>query len=101
MPPTLRPLVALAKVSVTTAFSLSRKRIVVPLGASEYLGSSEPRRQRLGLTSTDEIVAGTVSVAPPPPPPPPTPAGLTVMLTVAGALSDVPSLPLNVDESLP
>ena len=87
--PTFRPLVVRAKLSLTVAALLSRNEIVVPVGArlAEIRGSRDPRRQRDGLTPSDEIVAGV--------------SRETEMLTVATLESDVPSFALNVNWSVP
>ena len=87
-----RPGRARRNASVTRPVALNWTPIRVPTGDCEKVGSSDPRRQRLGAIESASTVAA---------PGGPTTGPLTVTRAVPTFDSDVPSFPLKVNESCP
>ena len=92
--PLRRPRVARWKLSLTVPGSLSRSQIVVPTPTRARRGRAGPSRQRLD-DSFSPATSGSVTSLPPPAAMP------TLIVTVAGAESEAPSLPVNVKVSVP
>jgi hypothetical protein len=85
--PLRRPATARWKRSVTLPGSLSRNEIVVPTPTLAIRGSAGPSRQRLDDSLTPATSGAVASAVPPV-------EALTLSVTVAGAESDVSSLPV-------